>query len=69
MEYFYEPDPERSGLPFSVQQKADDDLLRFVRSKAGRELNAAFVRIRDPEGKRQVAALADSLAREERNGD
>jgi len=68
IQYFYEYDPERSGLPFVEQQQADDDMFRFVRSKAGKELNFAFLRIRDLEGKRQVAALVESLTRKDDNG-
>ncbi|WP_320188754.1 helix-turn-helix domain-containing protein (plasmid) [Agrobacterium rosae] len=68
IEYFYQRDPERTGLPFIVQQNADDNLIRFVRSKEGKELNTYFRRLRDLEAQRLIVALVVSLSEEAEHG-
>jgi len=66
VQFFFDdmPDHITSGLPNAGQSNNYDivGLMDFVGSRDGLELNTAFIRIKDPEVRKKVAALVQVLA-------
>jgi len=67
VQYFFEDvtdhdDTPMAGAPGFAEPAGDDNLIEFLNSREGIELNRAFLKIQEPKQRRAILELVRSLA-------